>query len=341
VIEERQNGTGTSNVSYQYVWGAGYIDELVLRDSYSGGSRTLRLYVQQDANLNVTAVISTSGAVQERYLYDPYGSVTITDASYNPRSGNTSNYGWIYLHQGGRLDGVTGWYIFRFRDYIPSEGRWAERDPIGYESADLNLYCLEASSPIDRIDAYGTKPDDEAPAMSAAETLRNRQRRIERELSEPVRPAPRSPFDVTLLDPGTSKNRPDKQRDNGDGKRKNPTITGQLATGCYYIGARFDFHPVFEANDLESAVEQIEDLARAEKLRIRHIYIKGHGARGMMLLGGSTITIDSFDPSHLHYPYLVRLRKLLDTHHGMIIIEECSVLGGPEGQAFGKKGSSD
>jgi RHS repeat-associated protein len=164
VIEERQNGTGTSNVSYQYVWGAGYIDELVLRDSYSGGSRTLRLYVQQDANFNVTAVISTAGAVQERYLYDPYGSVTITDASYNPRSGNTSNYAWIYLHQGGRLDGVTGWYVFRFRDYIPSEGRWAERDPLGYTGDGGNLYHYLDGSPLGSTDAIGLmKALSEAP----------------------------------------------------------------------------------------------------------------------------------------------------------------------------------
>ena len=36
VIEERQNGTATTNVTYQYVWGAGSIDEQVLRDTYTG-----------------------------------------------------------------------------------------------------------------------------------------------------------------------------------------------------------------------------------------------------------------------------------------------------------------
>jgi hypothetical protein len=36
-----------------------------------------RFYVQQDANWNVTALIDTSGNVQERYIYDPYGTVTI------------------------------------------------------------------------------------------------------------------------------------------------------------------------------------------------------------------------------------------------------------------------
>jgi RHS repeat-associated protein len=147
VIEERQNGTGTSNVSYQYAWGAGYVDDLVLRDTYSGGVKTLRLYAQQNANYDTTALVNTSGQVQERYLYDPYGAVTICDANWTPRTGNTSSYGWQYLHQGGRLDGVTGWYSFRNRDLIPAEGRWAERDPLGLGGGDLNIYRYVFNSP--------------------------------------------------------------------------------------------------------------------------------------------------------------------------------------------------
>ncbi len=153
VIEERVNGTASSNVSFQYVWGAAYIDQMVLRDSYSGGARTLRLYVQQDANFNVTALVSTSGVVQERYLYDPYGAVTITDVSYTVRS--SSSYGWIYLHQGGRQDAITGWYLFRFRDYIPGEGRWAERDLLGYGAGSLDLYLYQLDNPENGNDPSG------------------------------------------------------------------------------------------------------------------------------------------------------------------------------------------
>ncbi len=105
VNEERVNGTSTSNVSFQYVWGAAYIDQMVLRDSYSGGSRTLRLYIQQDANFNVTALVSVSGMVQERYLYDPYGTVTITDAAYTAWS--SSSFGWHYEYQSVRQDAIS------------------------------------------------------------------------------------------------------------------------------------------------------------------------------------------------------------------------------------------
>ena len=95
------------------------------------------------------------GQVQERYLYDPYGDVTITDASWNPRSGNTSSFGSRYLFQGGRLDPATGWYDFRNRDLIPSEGRWAERDPLGLAAGDPNIYREEGSDPTSILDPTG------------------------------------------------------------------------------------------------------------------------------------------------------------------------------------------
>ncbi len=60
VIEERQNGTSGSDVSQQYVWSLANIDALVLRDTYSGGTISQRLYAVQDANDNVVALVDTS-----------------------------------------------------------------------------------------------------------------------------------------------------------------------------------------------------------------------------------------------------------------------------------------
>jgi RHS repeat-associated protein len=153
VIEERQNGTATSNVSYQYVWGLGGTDELVLRDTYSSGTRTARYYAQWDASGNVTSLISTAGTVVERYLYDPYGSVTYTDASYNTRS--SSSYTWRHLNETARLDTITGWFGMRFRDYIPAEGRWAERDPLSYAAGDMNVYAFVGDGPTYAVDPSG------------------------------------------------------------------------------------------------------------------------------------------------------------------------------------------
>ena len=157
VIEERVGGTAAGNVTYQYVWGAGYVNQMVLRDTYSGGveQASQRLYAQWNANYDVTALVNTSGAVVERYLYDPYGSATVTNASWTPLAGNASAYGWLYLHQGGRMDTVTGWYAFRNRDLIPSEGRWAERDPLGFGGSQADLYEFMFGSPVNFTDPSG------------------------------------------------------------------------------------------------------------------------------------------------------------------------------------------
>jgi YD repeat-containing protein len=75
-LEERV-GTSTS-MDKQYVWGIRYVDELICRDD----ATPERLYACQDANYNLTAIVDTSGNVQERYLFDPYGNRTVMNASW-------------------------------------------------------------------------------------------------------------------------------------------------------------------------------------------------------------------------------------------------------------------
>jgi RHS repeat-associated protein len=158
VIEERVNmGPGTA----QQVWSPVYVDALVERDrdATGGGSLNERLYVQQDANWNVTAVTDATGAVQERYAYDPYGLATVYDASWTLRGpASASQYAWVYLHQGGRyegLDSTSGLYNFRNRDLSPTLGRWMEEDPIGYAAGDANLYGYVNDRPLGLNDPQG------------------------------------------------------------------------------------------------------------------------------------------------------------------------------------------
>ena len=58
-----------------------YIDAPAVRfqDSNTDGTLDNTLYYMNDANFNVTALIDESGSVVERYSYDPYGSVTISE----------------------------------------------------------------------------------------------------------------------------------------------------------------------------------------------------------------------------------------------------------------------
>ena len=83
VLEERVGGV----LQARNVWSPVYVDALVLRDQSSLGNGTLdqRLYVQTDANWNVTALVDASGNVVERYVYDPYGAVTVLTPSWAVR----------------------------------------------------------------------------------------------------------------------------------------------------------------------------------------------------------------------------------------------------------------
>ena len=92
-LEER---TGSATTAAQsYLWGErpGHRDELVLRDRDTDDNGTLdeRLYATMDY-FNGTAVLNTSGVVQERYAYSAFGVRRIMAADFSPRS--TSSHAW-------------------------------------------------------------------------------------------------------------------------------------------------------------------------------------------------------------------------------------------------------
>ncbi len=89
----------------------------------------------------------------ENFIYDPYGTVTVLNGNataqmQDPVTGVAMDmYNWLYLHQGGRLDPVTGLYNFDHRVYGPGLGRWNEEDPIGMIAA-MALAFLPKSTRI-------------------------------------------------------------------------------------------------------------------------------------------------------------------------------------------------
>jgi RHS repeat-associated protein len=168
VIEERQGGTVTT----QYVWGLGYVNALVLRDgnstsgSYGKTSSGLgeRLYVQQNANWNVTALVSTAAGVLERFLYDPYGNAAVLSSVW---SATTDSYSWLYRYQGGRQDAISN--LVRFgnqngRDYSVTLGRFTESDTGGGYVNGANLYQAFLGAPISQVDPFG---QDATPASGS------------------------------------------------------------------------------------------------------------------------------------------------------------------------------
>jgi len=98
ILETRRSeseGTGpeTLQPEYQYVWSLRYIDAAVLRDKNTDEDDVCddqRLYYTTDANMNVTALIGTDGSALERYVYDPYGEVTIYDDDWSDTRSSSS-----------------------------------------------------------------------------------------------------------------------------------------------------------------------------------------------------------------------------------------------------------
>jgi len=69
----------------QFIHGTQYIDELVMMRAAGKGD----LYYHQDANWNVIALTDQGGSVVERYLYKPYGQMTVHQVtSYGDRDGD-------------------------------------------------------------------------------------------------------------------------------------------------------------------------------------------------------------------------------------------------------------
>ena len=124
----------SENPEVQYVWSRRYVDAPVLRDrdadadsetgdlGVTDSGLDQRLYYTTDANMNVTALLDTGGDAVERYLYDPYGNVTVLDADFSADAEGKSDYANAILYCGYYLDWETGLYHVRWRVQHPRLG---------------------------------------------------------------------------------------------------------------------------------------------------------------------------------------------------------------------------
>jgi RHS repeat-associated protein len=117
----------------RFVWGLRYVDDLV---TYRNASTDY--YVLQDANWNVIGLTNVSGVVQEHYTYTSFGKLNVFDAAFVPKSAST--FSLTRSFTGQVLDAETGLMLYRNRGYHPTLGRFLQRDPVGYNAGDSNIY---------------------------------------------------------------------------------------------------------------------------------------------------------------------------------------------------------
>jgi RHS repeat-associated protein len=144
ILEERLNTTTTAD--RQFVWGLMALDNLILRDR---GSE--RFYSLQDV-FSCTAIVDTTGTIQERYGYNAFGLSRVMTSTFTSHS--TSSYDWETRYDNYRYDSESNFYQVRNRYLHPALGRWLTRDPIGYNGG-INLYAYVVNKSTNQIDSQG------------------------------------------------------------------------------------------------------------------------------------------------------------------------------------------
>ena len=109
--------------------------------------------------------MDTSGAAVERYLYEPYGRVTIYDDDWSDTRG-TSSFSNEILSCGYRPDPESGLYHVRNRMYHCTLGRWMQRDPLEYVDG-VSLYEYVGGNPANHADPTGLDEDDDSDPSDA------------------------------------------------------------------------------------------------------------------------------------------------------------------------------
>ena len=145
VIQER-DGSNNPKVSYTRgvdmsgtMQSAGGIGGLLARTDTNGSA-----YYHCDGNGNVTMLVSNSGAMLAKYLYDAFG---------NPL-GMWGTLAQANTYRFSSMETYENMVLFTYRVYFPNLQRWGSRDPIEEEGG-INLYGFVENNSVNEIDPLG------------------------------------------------------------------------------------------------------------------------------------------------------------------------------------------
>ena len=141
----------TDTVLSEYVYGPGYIDDVVLslRDSDA-------YYHHSDQQYSTVALTDANGDAVEYYGYDAFGAPSFYDSTGAPLAASTVNNPVLYT--GRAWDTELAFYDYRNRMYDPATGRFTTPDPIGAHGDWNNLgnaYTYVGNNPWRFVDPWG------------------------------------------------------------------------------------------------------------------------------------------------------------------------------------------
>jgi RHS repeat-associated protein len=102
---------------------------------------------------SITAITDDTGAVEERYRYQAFGSSQVLQPDFSNRTGG-SDHDWQVRFHGETRDAETGYYNYGYRYYLPELGRWPSRDPL-QELGGFNLYSYVSNDSLNDVDFLG------------------------------------------------------------------------------------------------------------------------------------------------------------------------------------------
>jgi RHS repeat-associated protein len=145
--------------------------DTVLGTTIEQTGTTARNYVRDEKNKFVAERVNTNGQIARRYpLFDQLGStVALTDEQggvvgryvYEDPFGNnpvaSGNASTALRFAGGYYDPDIALYKFGERYYMPSLGRWTQRDPLNqaFSPREANRYLYAGQDPVNLTDPTG------------------------------------------------------------------------------------------------------------------------------------------------------------------------------------------
>ncbi|MBK1882238.1 RHS repeat-associated core domain-containing protein [Luteolibacter pohnpeiensis] len=161
----------------------------LLASSYYNSSTTTpdnHFVPSYDANGNILAWTSQTGALARQNDYDPFGNVVMKRSLLS----GVPDFGFSTKLQ----DTESGLLYFGYRFYDPITGRWPSRDPIE-EDGGINLYGFVGNDGMNRWDLLGLKI--EAPEQ--AKELLNKAKNLDPGLKKMIEDLENSPHVIKII----------------------------------------------------------------------------------------------------------------------------------------------
>lgn len=133
---------GNGNLITKYIHGLGIDEPLAITKNNQ------TYYYHADGLGSIVALTDNVGNVVQTYSYDSFGNIT----------NQTGSIIQPFMFTGREFDSESGLYYLRARELDSKTGTFTQKDPIGFNGGDVNLYRYVENNPVNYVDPLGLEP---------------------------------------------------------------------------------------------------------------------------------------------------------------------------------------